>query len=129
MKRSDDNGTSTTHEKENLAFLYGRFYERIKAQCDGFAESLSTSGQEIALGMGALLSGTKEIWQLLGPSNSVQLRSSPTKRVKGKRSKVEVGNRPRKAPRISPWAKFDTPAKRSKEMARRQAVRKAKEVA
>jgi hypothetical protein len=122
MKRSSD-GTSIANDKVH-AFLYGRLYERIKTQCDGFAESIGASGQEIASRMGALLSGSQEIWELLGPSDSVQLRSNPTKRIKRKRSKVEMGDKSRKKPRISPWAKFDTPAKRSKEMARRLALRK-----
>lgn len=132
MKNGGVRGTSSFSTE--TAFLFGRLYERIAAECQGFAESIGLPRHAVADRMGALLIGA-EIRHVLGESDSLQLRRSSPAKSKRKRPPVEVGIRPRKEPRkigrppkktgLAAWWGRMTPAERSAEMKRRLALRKA----
>ena len=106
-------------------------YEHIKTELEGFATSLQIPGSEVITGMGAILSGSKEIWQILRPSDSVLVRMDSVKRSKTKRQRVESSNKSRKIalkPKYAMkryWARM-TKEERSAEMARRRTISKKK---
>lgn len=126
MKEKRD-GASVTY-----GIAIGTFYSHIKEGIRGFAESSGISEEDITTWIIVLLSSDsgREILRskdrMPGPNLFKKTTESPKRRSKVAVAEQSSRTTPAKKNKISPWAKFNTPLKRRREMARRLAMRQKK---
>lgn len=123
MKEKRD-GASVTY-----GIAIGAIFARLLDQAKVYAGYTGLSEDELTNWLGELFSGHKS-GEVLRSENRVPSLSKKTTKSTKRKSEVEVASESRRTPpakknKISPWAKFNTPLKRRKEMARRLAMRKA----